>query len=271
MDISSEYRVKVDNAISSVKMPLLKSLEKARTVDKIDDSKKIEFAKAARGFEAMFVNMMFKEMKKAQLEEKESDFSFGANTLGSWADILLSEEISNQGTGIGIAEKIYENLTGGEKLPVNRVINPEMSRTKPEIAGSNFLERVNSRIDDFAEIISGAAVKYDLSENLIKAVIAAESAGKKDAVSSAGAKGLMQLMDGTADYLGISDSFNPDENIDGGSRYLRMMLDKFDGNIETALAAYNAGPGNVLKYGGVPPFRETEAYIKRVLKYNDLF
>ena len=113
-----------------------------------------------------------------------------------------------------------------------------------------------------------AAQRYDLPANLIKSVIRAESNFQVKAVSHAGAQGLMQLMPATARELGVQNPFSIEENIDGGSRYLRKMLDSFGGNIKLALAAYNAGPEAVIKYSGkVPPFRETQQYVKRVLRF----
>jgi soluble lytic murein transglycosylase-like protein len=116
--------------------------------------------------------------------------------------------------------------------------------------------------------ILNAAQRYDLPVNLIKSVIRAESNFQVNAVSQAGAQGLMQLMPATARELGVKNPFNIEENIDGGSRYLRKMLDSFGGDLKLALAAYNAGPEAVIKYGGkVPPFRETQQYVKRVLRF----
>ena len=113
-----------------------------------------------------------------------------------------------------------------------------------------------------------AARKYDLPINLIKSVIRAESNFQVKAVSRAGAQGLMQLMPATAKAMGVNNPFNIEENIDGGSRYLRKMLDNFGGDLKLALAAYNAGPEAVIKYGGkVPPYRETQQYVKRVLRF----
>ena len=116
--------------------------------------------------------------------------------------------------------------------------------------------------------ILNAAQKYNLPVNLITSVIRAESNFQVKALSYAGAQGLMQLMPDTARELGVKNPFNIEENIDGGSRYLRKMLDSFGGDLKLALAAYNAGPEAVIRYGRkVPPFRETQQYVNRVLRF----
>ncbi|AOQ24339.1 Membrane-bound lytic murein transglycosylase F [Moorella thermoacetica] len=114
-------------------------------------------------------------------------------------------------------------------------------------------------------LISEVAARYGLPASLLKGVVAAESGFNPGAVSPAGAIGLMQLMPATARALGVNNPFDPAANLDGGARYLKQMLDRFQGNIRMALAAYNAGPGAVEHYRGVPPYRETRAYIDKVL------
>ena len=116
--------------------------------------------------------------------------------------------------------------------------------------------------------VQKAAAKYDLSPDLIRAVIRAESNFQVRAVSSAGAQGLMQLMPATARELGVQNPFDIGQNIDGGAKYLRRMLDRFDGNVRKALAAYNAGPGTVIKYNGRVPYPETRQYVTRVLRFS---
>jgi soluble lytic murein transglycosylase-like protein len=115
------------------------------------------------------------------------------------------------------------------------------------------------------ETIREAAQRYGVPEELVSAVIRVESGFNVRAVSRKGARGLMQLMPGTAAILGVSDSFDPAENIDGGVRHLRGLLDMYGNNLPFALAAYNAGAGAVNKHGGIPPYPETQAYVGRIL------
>jgi soluble lytic murein transglycosylase-like protein len=120
---------------------------------------------------------------------------------------------------------------------------------------------------EYENIIKTYADKYRVNASLVKAVIHAESGYNANAVSSKGASGLMQLMPGTARSLKVADSFNPKDNVEGGVRYLRFLLDTFRGDVSLALAAYNAGLSKVAKYGGIPPYNETRTYVNRVLSY----
>ncbi len=130
----------------------------------------------------------------------------------------------------------------------------------PKVAADGRLSPV-----DLAEMLAKAGQAHNLDVDLLASLVKAESGGNAHAVSPAGARGLMQLMPSTAKDLGVEDSFKPDENVRGGSTYLDALLTYYHDNLALALAAYNAGPEAVAKYHGIPPYRETRAYVARVI------
>jgi soluble lytic murein transglycosylase-like protein len=133
------------------------------------------------------------------------------------------------------------------------------------------LNRLSRNPAEFDPIINSCAMEFGVDKSLVKAVIHAESGYNPNALSSKGAAGLMQLMPGTAQNLKVNDSFNPTDNIRGGVRYLRFLLDTFKGDESLALAAYNAGLGKVAKFGGIPPYNETRNYVSKVLNYRKTY
>lgn len=145
---------------------------------------------------------------------------------------------------------------------------PTSSKYKWAMKERGAVPRASNPIDT---IIRGASEKWGVDPVLVKAVIKAESNFDPKAVSRAGARGLMQLMPATARLMGVKDINDPTENVEGGVRYLRRLLKNFNWDVTLALAAYNAGETAVRKYGGIPPFKETVTFVKRVLNYRKLY
>jgi len=242
----------------------------------LDATAKVKLQKAAQDFEGLFVSYLLKTMRQSVPESDLFGKGFGGDLMQDLFDMELSQHIAHHGS-FGIAEMLYRQLTG-ENLP--RVFtlqaNPlppatNKAQEAPESVSSNVGKTLSERLVKYSDIIAEASQQYNVDENLIKAVIAGESGAKPDAISSKGAKGLMQLIDETAKELGVRNSWDPRENIFGGTKLLRQLLDRFDGDVQLALAAYNAGASAVEIYGGVPPYKETQTYIKRVLNYVKLF
>lgn len=134
-------------------------------------------------------------------------------------------------------------------------------------SGAGYLPYAPHALDpaSLQSLVTEASARNNVSPGLVQAVVMAESAGNPSAISTAGAQGLMQLMPGTSASCGVSNPFDPQQNVDCGTRYLRGLLDRYNNNVELAVAAYNAGPGAVDQYHGVPPYAETRAYVSRVL------
>jgi membrane-bound lytic murein transglycosylase B len=173
---------------------------------------------------------------------------------------------------------------GSMTLPINRIdriiddeiATPEIVAEVKKIVEEGVFPRRSWRYNDdsgpifktkFDKIIIDAAKKFDVDAALVSAVIKAESDFNPREVSNKGARGLMQLMPATAERFGVTNAYDPEANIYAGTRYLRWLLKTFDDNADLAVAAYNAGEGNIWKYNGVPPFRETVTYINRIAKH----
>jgi Rod binding domain-containing protein len=277
----------------------------------LDDRGKLRLQKAAREFEAVLVAYMFKSMRSSVSKSGLLGEGFGGDMMDSLLDMEMGRQMSRTGnfglaemlwrkiTGEPMPQQVALKapkaaLREGNVEAVHRP--PALDPAKPPVAdpapapgaapavtpvltprkaagpirvktGQAVAERVNT----YTSLIREAAEKHGVDENLVKAVIATESAGNPRARSSADAKGLMQLIDSTARSMGVRNSWNPRENILGGVKYLQQMLTRFDGNVEHALASYNAGPAAVEKYGGIPPYRETQAYVGRVMEYLKIF
>ncbi|MFT8870887.1 MAG: lytic transglycosylase domain-containing protein [Sporolactobacillus sp.] len=181
--------------------------------------------------------------------------------LESMGEELSAGETRQQATdtppGTAAESALWQLLAGqtasSSVLPSNVAAEPTAAAAK------------TPSVSAYDTIINQMASKYSVPASLIQSVISAESGGDSRAVSRAGAQGLMQLMPATARALGVTDVFDPTQNIEGGTKYLRELLDTFNGNTRLAVAAYNAGAGSVKEYGGVPPYAETQNYVVKVL------
>ncbi len=242
--------------------------------------------KAAGDFEALFVYELLKTMRTSFASSKSEEPGFGKDIFMSIADQALAEKMSESGD-LGITRLLVEALDTRAEAGITDVegrgfetdpfaplkcgpapfirmkpLNSQHSGTIPATACD--LDGTGSRV---RSVIERSARKYGLPADLIRAVIQVESAGNSQAVSNRGAKGLMQLTDSTAQDLGVTDVFDPEENIDAGSRYLSSLVRRFSGDLRLALAAYNAGPAAVERHGGLPPYRETIQYVDKVLGF----
>jgi Rod binding domain-containing protein len=267
------------------------------------EAEKARLRKATKEFESFFIYQMLKTMRgtipdNALAKDAPLSDGLGKDAFTEIFDLEIARKASFGGHN-SIAELLYksmEKLIDAQSAPENpdvrikplrppepqpqrldkREMTPlpdktpkahELTRPGHGLPLSSRRPKVTSHdpiMARFGRIIGKAAQETGLDSALIRSVIQAESNGDPQAVSPSGAKGLMQLVDSTAQELSVRDPFDPDENIRAGSRYLKQMLDRF-GDLKLALAAYNAGPGAVAKHGGMPPFEETRQYVERVI------
>lgn len=177
--------------------------------------------------------------------------------------------------GLTLGDALNSDAPDGPKI-VTAKISPQPAKLLPPEPVVRKMHRSTSALvlkkkRLFRSIIHQAASRHQVDPALVKAIIMAESGYNPKAISRRGAVGLMQLMPATAEALGVEDSFNPEHNIEGGVRYFRQLINRFDGDVTLALAAYNAGVTTVRTYQGIPPFKSTRFYIKKVFKYYHIY
>ena len=168
-------------------------------------------------------------------------------------------------------DKMSKDKTEADKLPEldKETISDEIELSKKESVNLKSKIDLKAQMTDIDEIVETFASKYNIDGDFIKAIIKQESGFNPNATSKKGAMGLMQLMPSTAKSLGVINAYNPWENVEGGVKYLKGLMDRFNNDEKLALAAYNAGPNAVKKYGGIPPYKETQNYVNSIMSAYD--
>ena len=215
---------------------------------------------------ADFASQMRREMEKMK-KAAAVETPKKTETDSSAAQSVLSPQASQASQAVQQAIRAAEEARLGEEILPNRGGSTvTFSNGNIPSVYDNAAKQTATATGDVKKLLTDAAAKYNLDSRLVSAIAKAESNGDQSAVSPVGAVGVMQLMPDTAASLGVNP-YDLRENIDGGAKYLRQMLDMFGGDMTKAIAAYNAGPNAVKDYGGVPPYGETRDYVSRVMSY----
>lgn len=215
-------------------------------------------------FSSMIQNMLSSSGKSSAMQRAVQMNNYVNNLNSQWAPVEKQANKDKIQNGIQSFDSVLKNsaqVKFGDLLtnPSTRV-NANIYTAQAATATDKF-----STKDQIKSIVSRISKKHGVDEKLVNALIKQESGFNPKAKSKVGAMGLMQLMPATAKGLGVTNPMDPEQNVEGGVKYLKSMLNKYNGNIILALAAYNAGPGAVDKYDGVPPYKETQNYVKSIL------
>lgn len=249
------------------------SLKPTEAIDKDKQAQLAKLKKACEQFESLFVYYMLKTMRAASEESTLLGDGMGSEIFTQLFDEGLADKMAESGPfGIGdMLMKSYAAQIGldPEDVKTYDKVLPQAQYYRQTVKVKHVKSKPmaeTGQLNSLDRIIDQAARANSVDPKLVKAVILQESGGDPKAVSAKGAKGLMQLMDGTSRMLGVSDPFDIKQNIFGGVKYLSSLLKKFNGNIKNALAAYNAGPATVDRYGGIPPYEETRKYVNNIIE-----
>ena len=217
-------------------------------------------------FSSMIQNLL-SSSGKASAMQRAAQMNNYINTINSqWMPVenKTEEAISNTGGQIQPFDSVLKNTA---KVKFGDLLTNPSTRVNANIytaQADSAIEKISTK-EQIKNLVSRVAKKHGVDENLVNALIKQESGFNPNAKSRVGAMGLMQLMPATAKSLGVTNPMDPEQNVEGGIKYLKSMLNRYNGNIILALAAYNAGPGAVDKYDGVPPYKETQNYVRSIL------
>ncbi|WP_291492145.1 transglycosylase SLT domain-containing protein [Desulfurella sp.] len=234
------------------------NVESIGTINQNNNHNLEKLKQLSKDFEAIFIEMMLKTMKIG--EDSTLGNSAENSIYRSMYQNALANQIANT-SSFGIASLIFNSL----KKAVEEIKAPKIQQPI-QLNKNNYIPFKTNIPNDIKEIVKQASLMFKVPEKLILSVIKAESDFNPKAVSPKGAAGLMQLMPQTAQSLGVTNVFDPIQNIMAGTKYLSDLIEHLK-SIPLALAAYNAGIGNVKKFDGIPPFKETQKYIQKVISY----
>ncbi len=277
----------------------------------LDDKARQKLQRATKDFESLLVGYMLKSMRSSMSTKEMFGDSYGGDVLEGVFDGEMAQHVSqNSSLGLAetLYRKMTGESLPHSRIPARHAAAPvqpvKRDQEKPAIVRpaqpvaaspggtpapllgprdttavtpaaadttAAVPDSLRRRLDVVAPLIQEASATHGVDGNLLKAIIATESGGNTQARSSKNAKGLMQLIDSTATAMGVRNVWDPRENVLGGAKYLSKLMDQFGGDKAKAVASYNAGPGAVLKHGGIPPFKETQAYVEKVMNYMRFF